>query len=74
MIQLQLSLKDLDNNEGSGGLEIAIPGTVGDPTADPRNPIPIFIEYYEGKLRVLIWNGNQDPEIYRVELLKDKEI
>ena len=68
MIRLELSLKDLDNNSGNGGLEIAIPGTVGDPTADPKNPIPIFIEYYEGKLRVLIWNDDCDPEIYEVKL------
>ena len=49
-IAIIVTLKELDNNEGSGGLEIAIPGTLGDPTADPKNPIPVFIEYYEGKL------------------------
>ena len=67
-IALNVSLKELDNNGGNGGLEIVIPGTVGDPTADPKNPIPVFIEYYEGKLRVLIWNGDQDPEVYEVKL------
>jgi len=68
MIRLDLSLKDLDNNGGNGGLEISIPGTVGDLTADPKNPIPIFIEYYDGELRVLIWNGNCDPDIHKIKL------
>jgi hypothetical protein len=66
--RVRVTLKELDNNEGSGGLEIEIPGTLGDPTADPKNPIPIFIEYYKEELRVLIWNGDTDPEVYKVQL------
>ena len=67
-IAISVTLKDLDNNQGSGGLEITIPGTLGDPTADSKKPILVFIEYYEGKLRVLIWNGDPDPEVYDIKM------
>jgi hypothetical protein len=68
---IKVTLKELDNNEGSGGLEIYIPGTVGDPSADdPKNALPIFIEYYKGELRLLLWNGDSDPEIYKIGLKK----
>lgn len=66
--QVRVSLKDLNNDEGSGGLEIIIPEALGDPMGDPSNSIPIFIEYYKGDLRVLIWNGEQDPEVHLIKL------
>lgn len=65
---IKVTLKELDNNEGNGGLEINIPGTLGDPSADPKNPIPLFIEYYKGELRLLLWNGDTDPEVYKIDL------
>jgi hypothetical protein len=67
-IAITVTLKELDNNGGGGGLEIVIPEAVGDPTADPKNPIPIFLEYYGGQLRLSVWNGDQDPEIYEIKL------
>jgi hypothetical protein len=45
-MQIKLDKKDLMN-----GVEIVIPGTIGNP-ADP---------IYEGKILVHIWNGDQDP-------------
>jgi hypothetical protein len=67
-IQIQVGLKELDNNNGSGGLEIAILEAEGDPTGDSKNPIPVFIEYYKGQLRLVVWNGNQDPEVPEIKL------
>jgi len=67
-IQVQVGLKELNNDDGSGGMEIAILEAEGDPTGDLKNPIPVFIEYYHGQLRIAVWNGNQDPEIHEIKL------
>lgn len=40
-------------------LEICIPGFKNNP-AFPDDA-QIFIEYYEDKVRVHVWNGEQDP-------------
>lgn len=55
-----------DKNVGMGGLLIKIPGSIGS-EAD-ADATPIYIEYYEGKLRVLIWNDTQDPAITELKL------
>lgn len=62
-MQVHVAQKDLDNNNGDGGLEIYIEGVVGSPADDPANPCPIFIESYKGDIRVLVWNGEEDPQI-----------
>lgn len=67
---IETTLTELNNDLGNGGLEIVIPGTLADPTADPKNSIPVFIEYYKGELRLLLWNGNIDPEVYTIDLKK----
>jgi hypothetical protein len=44
--------------EGAGGLEIKIEGCPGDPTdTDPGTVV--FIEYYEGKVLVHVWDGTK---------------
>jgi hypothetical protein len=49
------------------GLEIAVEGFTGDPT-DVR-PSQVFLEVHEGRLRVYVWNGdNEDPTV-SVEIL-----
>ena len=63
--QLEISLKDLDNNDGDGGLEILIPEALSSPE---NEGIPIFIEYFKGQLRLLVWNGEKDPEIVNINL------
>ena len=59
MKKLILSPHSLDNNEGGGGLEIEVLGYKGDIEGDHQTNV--FLEIYEGKLRVHVWNGNQDP-------------
>ena len=44
---ITITEKELDNNKGSGGLEINIPGTIGNPTTTDGEII--FIESYEGE-------------------------
>ena len=61
MIAINITEKELDNNSGSGGLEIVIPGLIGDPQSE--DSIPVFIESYEGDIRVIVWNGEPDPQI-----------
>lgn len=57
-MQLKLTKKELDNNNGSGGLEIKVAGYTGDPQ-EISPGTAVFIEYYEGKLQVHVWDGTQ---------------
>lgn len=70
MVKIKMNLKDLDNNGGMGGLEIEIPETLADPSGSETEHIPIFIEYYEGELRVCIWDNTQDPVIIPIKNLR----
>jgi hypothetical protein len=55
-MQIKLTKRDL-----KVGVEILIPDTLANP-ADPKGfDCPIYIEYYEDKIQVHIWNGEQDP-------------
>jgi hypothetical protein len=51
--------EDLNNDAGGKGLEIKVPGFLGNPECPEGGQI--FIEIYEGKLRVHVWNGESDP-------------
>lgn len=64
MISLHVTQKELENTQGSGGVEIHIEGIVGNP--EDGSSIPIFIEKYEGKVRVIVWNGNDEPIIHNL--------
>lgn len=64
MIQLKLENKELDNNHGGGGVEIRVPGLKGNPVCPEEGQI--FLEIYQGKMRVLVWNGSEEPE-YTIE-------
>lgn len=43
------------------GLSISVAGFKGDISGEP--PSQVFIELYNGKLRVHVWNGTEDPAI-----------
>lgn len=57
--KITISKEELDNNQGGGGLEIRIPGFKNNPAA--INDGQIFIEFYQGKISVHVWYGEQDP-------------
>lgn len=65
MIQITATTKELDNTNGGGGLEIIIPGAMGNPTE--TIDCPVFIEEYKGQLRVVIWDGNEEPTIIPIK-------
>ena len=65
-MRMTISRGQLDNNEGGGGLEIKVPGFKNNPAAPDDGQI--FIEFYEGKLRVVVWKGKEEPEIIEVEV------
>jgi len=47
---------------GCDGLEIGISGFESNPTDAETEPSQVFIEVYEGQLRVHVWDGHsQDP-------------
>ena len=56
---LEFLAKNLDNNAGGGGLEIKFPGFTGNPECPDE--AQVFIEYYEEKMRVHVWNGESNP-------------
>ena len=57
-MQLKISQHELDNSQGSGGLEIVIEGCTGDPM-EKKPGTSVFIENYEGKVQVHVWDGTQ---------------
>jgi hypothetical protein len=62
-VQMIIGVNSLDNNRGSGGLEIRVPGFKGDPMDASEARCQIFLEYYEGKLQAHIWYGaGCDPQ------------
>jgi hypothetical protein len=46
-------------------LEVIIPGAEGNP--EETLDCPIFVEYYNKELRVVIWDGNSDPQIIPIK-------
>ena len=56
---------ELDANSlgyGCDGLEIGVRGFQSNPTDADNEPCQIFIEIYEGQLRVHVWDGfSQNP-------------
>jgi len=65
MIKQKIDAHILDNNEGNGGMEIRVNGYKSNPECPGE--AQIFIEIYEGKLRVITWNGKSDPEIQEID-------
>jgi hypothetical protein len=65
VIKIELPLDKLDNNTGAGGIEIKIPGFKNNPACPEEGQI--FIEYYEGVIKVHVWKGEQDPETTIIE-------
>ncbi len=63
-----VSKEEIDNNGGGGGIEIKIPGFKGNPQCPHEGQI--FIEYYEGKIAVHVWNGDADPETIKIEKVR----
>jgi len=49
------------------GLEIGVRGFQSSPTDHKQFPSQVYIEVYEGKLRVCVWNGSsEDPAAIHV--------
>ncbi len=63
--EIEMTKEDLDNNKGGGGLSIKVPGFKANPACPGDGQI--FIEYYENKIRVHVWNGDQDPITTEIE-------
>lgn len=54
---------------GSAALEIGVKGFQGDPSCVADEPSQVYIEIYEGKLRVCVWDGSsQDPQITVIDV------
>jgi hypothetical protein len=60
-MKLNLTRKQLDSTKKDGGLNIFIPGVLGDPTYVGKIPCPIFIEEHEGKIKIHVWDGQEVP-------------
>lgn len=67
-VQITITAKELNNDNGDGGLEVIIPGAEGNP--EETIDCPIFVEYYNKELRVVIWDGNSDPQIIPIKNFK----
>jgi hypothetical protein len=72
MKQITVTAQELNNDEGNGGLEVIIPGAEGNP--EEEFDCPLFVEYYKGKLRVVIWDGSSEPQIIPIKHFKPKNV
>jgi hypothetical protein len=55
-MKIVLRKEEICSDDG-GGLEIAVEGFLGDTGAIPTQ---IFVEYYQGKLAVRVWDGSSE--------------
>lgn len=56
-MKLTLSKEALANTGPEGGLEIAVQGFAGDAS---KEPVQVFIEFYNGQLAVHVWDGTSE--------------
>lgn len=63
--KITLNQRLLENDVGGGGFEILVPGFKDNPECPGE--AQIFIEYYEGKVWVRIWNGGINPVSVPIE-------
>lgn len=63
---------DVEIKHGPHGIEISPEGYGDNESADGHGS-PIFIEYYEGHLRVLVWSNINDPEPTIIDLEQARE-
>jgi hypothetical protein len=61
-MKLTLRKEDLMSESG-GGLEIAVDGFAGDSGVKPTQ---VFIEFYDGKLAVHVWDGSSEDATTRI--------
>lgn len=69
--KVRVTLEELKNDEGGCGLEIYIPGTKAN--LYEKEACPIFVEYYDGKLRVLIWDETTEPQVITLKIKPEYE-
>ena len=64
-MQINLKPHELENTgitaESSGGVAIHIDGYKGNPQEVDEETTQIFIERYEGRVQIHVWNDTQDP-------------
>jgi len=58
---MRLKFKPRDIRDG---IEISVAGYKADPATE--EPIQVYIEEYKDKLRVHVWNGEQDPKTIEI--------
>lgn len=62
---------DVVRGEDGKGLEIFVEGFRHDPTATDDAGTQVFIEVYNGKLQVRVWDGSsEDPQTIVIEPLE----
>lgn len=66
-MKILLSKEEIATLECGQGLIIGIDGFKGNPAdADGINE-QIYIEYWEGKICIHVWNGEQDPKTLELD-------
>jgi hypothetical protein len=66
-MRLEFSASEIDGAIGHG-LEIDVSGFAGSPTDENGHRAQVYIEAYEGKLRINVWDGSsEDPQTIEIE-------
>ena len=56
-----LDLADVENDQGCGGFELQVRGYEGNPEEETKDTAQVFIEKYDGRVMIHVWDGASDP-------------
>ena len=59
-MRVEINADDIDYSTGRG-LEIYVKGFKGNPANAEEQDSQVFIESYDGKIRIHVWNDTFDP-------------
>lgn len=62
---------DLQKNKE--GVSIQIKGYSGNPECEPENDEHVYIEKYDGKVRIIVWDGSPNAQTFVVNLYPQKD-
>ena len=74
MKKIILSKDEINTLECGSGLIIGIEGFKGNPVDAQGIYEQIYIEYWEGKIRIHVWNGEQDAKTLEIDKLEKESI
>ena len=61
--RLVIDPESISSEDGSRGFEIYVPGYDHDAAVTDEAGTQVYLEIIQGKLKVYVWNGEEDPAV-----------